>query len=157
LKTIPGNEMANSTSAARQIATVGVGSVTVANMPSAWSGTIVVDVGEANPPFEIRGESISASIAGVTLTGTFPSTVVAGDWITLTGYSAVAQIPDICYPLLAQAGALRILETWPDAGGIKVVQERYDRLKNELFDTMSQRVEGAPQSFARDYTSLDAV
>lgn len=151
------NEMVNSTSAARQVATVGSGSITVATMPSAWSGTVTLDVIDDQPPFELLGEAVSATVSGVTLTGTFPSTIAAGDWVNLTGYSAVAMVPDIVYPLLAQSAALRILETWPDAGGLKVVQDRFARMKNELFDFMSQRVEGAPQSFARSGSVLDVV
>jgi hypothetical protein len=72
-----------------------------------------------------------------------------GDWFALTGKSPIPQIPDIVIQLLAQTTAMKILETYPDAGGMQAVGNRLAQMYTRLENILTQRVEGAPVSIAR--------
>ena len=150
------NELTLITSA-RQVVTVGTGSVTVASIPSSWTMAPTLDVIQSTPQFRAKGEAIATTIIGTTITGTFPADIAVGDWLALTGYSPVAQIPDICYPYLAQSAALKVLETYPDAGGLAAVGKKLQLIMARLEQVMTTRVEGAPQSFGRNDSALDFV
>ena len=142
---------------ARQVVTIGTGNVTVASVPTAWGSSPTLDVVQSTPQFRAKGEAVSTTVLGTTVTGTFPADIAVGDWLSLTGYAPVAQIPDICYPYLAQSAALKVLETYPDAGGLNAVGAKLKVIRERLDEIMKERIEGAPQSFGRNNSALDYV
>jgi hypothetical protein len=58
---------------------------------------------------------------------------------------------------LAQSAALKVLETYPDAGGLAAVGSKLKVIRERLDEIMKERIEGAPQSFGRNNSALDYV
>jgi hypothetical protein len=142
------------------IATVAPGSkqVTITTMPTGWGSSNTVDVIQAKPQFRILGEDAAITISGNTLTfADYPTGVAVGDLVSLAGESVIPTIPFQVFPLLAQAAALKILETYPDMEGIAACSAKYKQLDQELSSLFKSRVKGSPVRMVPSRTPFDYV
>lgn len=113
--------------------------VTVAAVPSGWTqGSTIIDIINNVPQFtSLSDDNLITTIAGTSITLTaLPTTVVAGQWLCPMGTTCVPQIPLELYPLLINAGCLRVFVSMQNANGFntmsKVVSAQLDDAKTLL-------------------------
>lgn len=113
--------------------------VTVAAVPSGWTqGSTIIDIVNNLPQFTSQSDdNLITTIAGTSITLTsLPATVVTGQWLCPQGTTCVPQLPLELYPLLINAGCLRVFTSMQNANGFntmsKVVAAQMDDAKTLL-------------------------
>jgi hypothetical protein len=138
-------------SACAQVTAIVGNNVTVTNIPSTFSTSVLYDMMSNTPNFNaLQDNSVCTAISSLTMTFTsLPVdtlgnvTLKAGDWICLTGQSPVAQIPfSPGYDLLLQLAAAKCLEIHGDTQGFNVAMSQAADMKNYLLSVLSPRVDG---------------
>ena len=139
--------------------------VTLANADTTWTAATLFDIIPNSPQFTSRQDNQTVSAVSVpvggpyTLTfsspGTDPTTGLAlpalpvglavGDWVCPALMSCVPQIPYDMFPLLAQRGAIKILEALGDTQNIQIAERRYADMAADFARTVSPRVDGTPK------------
>lgn len=147
--------------------------VTLANADTTWTSATTFDIIPNSPQFTSRqdGQTVSAvsvpSGGPYTLTfsspGTNPTTSVAypalptglvvGDWVCPALMSCVPQIPYDMFPLLAQRGAIKILEALGDPQNLTVAERRYQDMAVDFARTVSPRIDGTPKKMVNRSTA----
>lgn len=143
--------------------------VTLANVDTTWTSSTTFDIIPNSPQFTSRqdGQTISninTSTKQLTFTspGTNPTTGVAypalptglvvGDWVCPVLMSCIPQIPYDMFPLLAQRGAIKILEALGDTQNLTVAERRYQDMAVDFARTVSPRVDGTPKKIVNRNT-----
>lgn len=113
--------------------------VTVAAIPTGWTAnTTIIDVINNVPQFTaLSDDNLITGIAGTTITLTdCPSTIAVGQWLCPMGVTCVPQLPVELYPLLINAGCLRVFTSMQNANGFntmsKVVSAQIEDAKTLL-------------------------
>ncbi len=113
--------------------------VTVSSVPAGWTqGSTIIDVINNVPQFTaLTDDNLITNISGTSITLTScPSTVAIGQWLCPMGTTCVPQIPLELYPLLINAGCLRVFTSMQNANGFntmaKVVAAQMDDAKTLL-------------------------
>lgn len=113
--------------------------VTVSAVPAGWTqNSTIVDVINNLPQFTSQSDdNLITNISGTSITLTvLPTTIVKGQWICPQGTTCVPQLPLELYPLLINAGCLRIFTSMQNANGFntmsKVVSAQMDDAKTLL-------------------------
>lgn len=139
--------------------------VTLSQADLTWVASTTFDIIPNSPQFTSRqdGQTVSAVSlpAGgpYTLTfsspGTNPTTGQAypalpvglsvGDWVCPALMSCIPQIPYDMFPLLAQRGAIKILEAMGDTQNLTVAERRYQDMAVDFARTVSPRIDGTPK------------
>jgi hypothetical protein len=139
--------------------------VTLSSADTTWTNATTFDVIPNSPQFTSRmdGQTVSAVSlpAGgpYTLTfssaGTNPTTnqpypnlpvgLAIGDWVCPALMSCVPQIPYDMFPLLAQRGAIKILEAMGDTQNLTIAERRYQDMAVDFARTVSPRIDGTPK------------
>lgn len=136
------------TSDAGQITAINTGTnvVTLDNAPSSWTTSTTFDVVQSAPPYHTRGEDQGISaLAGFDLTfDSLPSTMQVGDWVAESGYAPLAQIPFEAQKLLAQRGAMKLLESMNDDRGFKNASVVYEDMVTKFRQLLTPRTDGTP-------------
>lgn len=123
--------------------------VTLSQADTSWTTATTFDVIPNSPQFTSRVDD--QTVTGVSLptggpyTLTFsslPTGLAAGDWVCPATLSPIPQIPFDMFPLLAQRGAIKILEALGDTQNISVAERRYQDMAADFARTVSPRVEG---------------
>lgn len=137
--------------------------ITCASVPSDWTTSLLIDIIPNSPQFTALQEdgTITAVTTGtggtVTLT-TLPTdsegnySLAVGDWICPATMSPIPQIPYDMFPLLAQRGAIRILESLGDGQNLQVAERRYQDMAVDFARTVSPRIEGTPKKIVNRNT-----
>lgn len=134
------------------------GDVTLSNCPSVWTTTLAFDIIPNAPQFTSRGDDAAISaINTTTKVLTFSdldlvADMVVGDWVAPAGLSPIPQIPYGMFPLLAQRGAIRILESMDNTQALQVAERRYQDMAADFARTVSPRVEGTPKKIVNRNT-----
>lgn len=115
------------TDKAAVVTSVSLGDVSVASVPSTLVTGRSADfvAGYAGHYLKAMDKTIT-NISGNVIsfaTADVPSSLVAGDYISLAGYSPVMQLPDECYPYLETETCYRILQAISDYEGAKFLME----------------------------------
>ncbi len=137
--------------------------VTCTTVPSDWTTALTVDVIPNRPQFTALQEdgTITGVVTGAAGTVTFTAlptdplgnyTMQVGDWICPATMSPIPQIPYDMFPLLAQRGALRILESLGDSQNLQVAERRYQDMAADFARTVSPRIEGTPKKIVNRNT-----
>lgn len=142
-----------STDDAGQISTIDTvtGDVVLTNCPAEWTTSTTFDIIPNAPQFTSRGDDAAISaIDTVTKVLTFSdldlvADMEVGDWVAPAMLSPIPQIPYGMFPLLAQRGAIRILESMGDTQNLQVAERRYADMAADFARTVSPRVEGTPK------------
>lgn len=130
--------------------------VTCATVPSDWTSSLIIDVIPNSPQFTALQEdgTITAVTTGASGSVTFTTlptdsagnyTMAVGDWVCPVNMSPIPQIPFDMFPLLAQRGAIRILESMGDGQNLQVAERRYQDMAADFARTVSPRVDGTPK------------
>ncbi len=124
--------------------------VTVNNVPSDWTTSLVFDIVKGTPAFVSKGDDLAISAVN-SLTGeiTFsalPSTVVVGDWVAVANTSPIPQIPYQMFPFLAQCVATKCLEGLADLEPLEAAQRKQERMKEDLLKMLQPRDMGNVQT-----------
>ncbi len=111
-----------------QILTVNSGTkvVTVSAAPTGWTAnSTIIDVINNVPQFtSLSDDNLIANISGTSITLTScPSTVAIGQWLCPMGTTCVPQIPLELYPLLINAGCLRVFTAMQNANGFNTMSK----------------------------------
>lgn len=113
--------------------------VTVSAVPSGWTqGSTIIDVINNLPQFTSQSDdNLITNISGTSITLTsLPTTVIPGQWLCPQGTTCVPQLPLELYPLLINAGCLRVFTSMQNANGFntmsKVVAAQMDDAKTLL-------------------------
>lgn len=137
-------------SAAAKVTAVdsGTGVVTVSGKPLSWTTGERLCCVAGGPGFPLRFEMRAATaIGGASVTFASVAGIVVGDYLAPEGDSPIAQIPVEARPLLAQAAAVKVLESLRDPG-ITNAQAKYKEIHDGFLGTYSPRVEQAPKKIS---------
>ena len=151
---IPPGLMVPTTDAA-VVQSINVDDVTVVSIPSVLTIGRDIDfiAGQAgNSCLGIDAEILN--ITGNTLTfatGTVPTDLAAGDYISIAQTSPVLQIPDDAVPYLVTLTAMEMLGAISDYDGMERLKETRDDQKKNLMLLLEPRAEGEPIPLINDY------
>lgn len=137
------------TSQAAQVQSVTTGQVVVTAVPAEITTSCCIDFIQGKQGNAILAmDKIVTGIAGTTLSfaaADIPSTLQAGDWISVSETSPVIQLPDVCYSLLESYLAQRILQAIGDFEAAAAFEGKIAEEKNNVRLAMAQRIEGEPK------------
>lgn len=110
-------------------------SITVSSVPANITTGSVVDLIQGiSGNWFIKIDMTVTNVSGNILsfaTGTVPTTLAVGDWVSIAGTSPVIQLPDECYPYLETETCLRVLNSISDYEGAKALMaDAKEELKN---------------------------
>ena len=83
--------------------------------------------------------------------------IIVGDYITLAEQSPVPNIPTEMHPVLAQAGAIHILEALGDTEALSNAQRRMDKMSKSVQNLVDDRVELSPKKIKPRHNALSSV
>jgi hypothetical protein len=139
-----------STMNAGQITAIVGNVVTVDNIPSDWTSSLVFDIIKGTPAFVSKGDDLvvtNVNIGSLQITfSALPSTVVVGDWVAVAGTSPIAQIPIQLMPYLAQATAHQALAGMTDSAAWQESKDRLALMKEDLLKMLQPRDMGNVQT-----------
>lgn len=135
------------------------GNVLSGNAPSSWTTSSTVDLIEENPGFDTfdvdRALSAVSSGVSVTLSVAPPSDLAVGDWVALSWYTPVIQLPLELHSPLSWAVASAVREQIGDTAAAERFAQRAAAGVERAKNVMAPRVKGIskkihnPQSFLR--------
>lgn len=116
------------------------------NGDGTWTTSTTFDIIPNSPQFTSRGDdqtitAIDNTLNTITMTS-LPTDLSVGDWVCPATLSCVPQIPYDLFPLLAQRGVIRALETLGDQANLQVAERRYQDMATDFARTVSPRVNG---------------
>lgn len=137
------------TTAAGLISTISTGSnyVTVSSIPSDWDNGDTYDLirqDGASEPLAIDQAATTVASTTITFTATMPTALRVNDYVALAGQSPIPQIPAELRPVLAQAVAVRMLESMM-LPGVDFAKKTLDREIQTATALLTQRVQGEPK------------
>jgi hypothetical protein len=80
--------------------------------------------------------------------------IIVGDYVTIAEQSPVPNIPTEMHPVLAQAGAIQLLEALGDTEGLTNAQRRLDKMTKAVQSLVDDRVELAPKKIKPRHSTL---
>jgi hypothetical protein len=130
---------------AGQILAINGNVATLDNVPTTWTTSTVVDVISNTPHFSsIADDKTITLISGFDVTfSAIPAAAAVGDWVAVSGYSPIPQIPVETHLLLAQYGAAKTLEAMGDGEGVQIALAKAEAMKKDFLMIVSPRVEGS--------------
>lgn len=125
--------------------------ITISNVPSSWTAGTAVCCVAGKPGFRLRFASQEiVALSSPTIQLEDVSDIEVGDWICLEGETTIAQVPVEAHPVLAQAAAIKCLEALGDRAGMKVAQEKYDRVRENFINMVAPRVDNEPKKIVNN-------
>lgn len=100
-----------------------------------------IDISSKNSPFNTVLNVQVSSVTSTTIVVPLNSEGQIGDYISLEGYSAFAQIPQEIVSLLVQATIVKIMESMGDYNGFQAAIATYQQMENDNRILLSQRTE----------------
>ncbi len=132
-----------------QVTTINTGTGVISlstNGDGTWTTATLFDVIPNSPQFTSREDDMAITAIDNTLNtitvATLPTGLVVGDWICPAQMSCVPQIPYDMFPLLAQRGVIRCLETLGDTQNLQIAERRYQDMAVDFARTVSPRIQG---------------
>jgi hypothetical protein len=136
-------------SSAALVTVVNDPNVTVSNVPSTIITGSVIDFvqGKSGSSLYAIDETIT-NVSGTTITfgaGVIPSSLAAGDYISLAGYSPVINfVPNECYSLIEGLVAQRVLKAIGDFEGARDIAEDIAEDIKNIKMLLEPRIDGEP-------------
>lgn len=122
--------------------------VTVGAAPTSWTTSNIFDFVKGIPPFYSLGDDQPITMIGantLTFTNDLPAGLEVGDWVALNSESPIPQLQYEGHPLLAQRGAIKVLEALGDAAGLQAAKQEYAQLHKDFFILINPRVDEEPK------------
>lgn len=112
-----------------------------------WTTSTTFDLIPNSPQFTSLGDDLTISAINtstnvLTFTDTLPEDLAVGDWVCPATLSCVPQIPYDMFPLLAQRGVIKALESLGDNQGLQVAERQYQDMAADFARTVSPRIAG---------------
>lgn len=131
--------------------------LTCTTVPSDWTTALLIDLIPNTPQFTSLQDSgtitgVVTGANGTVTVSTLPSGLAVGDWICPQFMSPIPQIPYDMFPLLAQRGAIKILEALGDTQNLQIAERRYQDMAADFARTVSPRIEGTPKKIVNRNT-----
>lgn len=126
------------------------GNVLTASIPTTWTTADTFDIVRGTSGFSLKGLDLAASQVNptdITITGTLPSDVAVGDWISLAGEACFPYAPSDAHQLLVQLTVVSCLEALGDQTNLGPAMARAQALKEGLKAIVPNRVQGSPRKF----------
>lgn len=131
---------------AGQIEVIAGNVLTLSNVPTDWATGTMLNGIYGIPGFEtVANDREITNIASLDVTVDDVTGLTVGDWVSLQGYSPIAQIPVEAQQLLVQATALEILKSLGDTEGYQKLEIEYQTMVKYVMDVLSPRVDGSPK------------
>ena len=129
------------TSNCAKITAIGVNTVTCTSVPSTWTNSSVVDFIPSYLPYTPYGlnTAVTGISSGVVTFAALPSAVAIGDWLALSEYTPIPEIPFEFQPLLAQLGVCRGLEATGDSQGLQNASAMVDKYRKAAVGLITPR------------------
>ena len=89
--------------------------------------------------------SIVTATKTLTMTAAIPDGTAVGDWVSLAGDSPIPQIPYEVHNILAQRGAIKVLESLGDASGLQAAADVYTDMVDKFKITVTPRADDSPK------------
>lgn len=118
--------------------------ITIDNLPNAaWTVNFELDIIQSYPGYEsvLDGAVVLNQIGNVLTLDRISQKISAGDWVSAAGYACVAQMPETAYPLLAQLGSVKFLESFGKQVEMQAAQAKYNEMKNQFMNMLQPRAE----------------
>lgn len=113
---------------------------------SIQAGTLMDLVKSTAQPVVIDYDLALINVSGATVTlPSLPSDLVVGDYMSLAGQTPVLCLPEECQQVLAQAVAVRVMESQGDQAALQIAQANLDRKIKAMQAIMMPRIEGETQ------------
>lgn len=131
--------------------------VTCSSILSSWdANSDTFDLVKAVNPYTILANNETVTISGNDITfSDLPDDLSIGDYVSLNGYSPVANIPEECQSLLARAATITVLEAiGADSDSVQMAVGKYKQLEERVMKLLSHRVQGEYQTINTDDTML---
>lgn len=130
--------------------------VTVDAVPSTFTTSTPLDFIQAKSGNRIYTMDKTPTVVGPTsltfATGDIPTTLVAGDYIALAGYSPVVNlVPDTAKPYLETCLAKRVLKAAGDYEGARELDDDIKEEKDALLKILEPRIDGEPTVIINRY------
>jgi hypothetical protein len=126
------------------------GNVLTASIPTGWDTSDTFDLVQGSSGYVLKGADFAASQVNsgdITLTGTLPSDLAVGDYISLSGESCFPHIPADAHQLLVQLTVVSCLEAMGDQTNLPIAAQRAQSLKQAFGMLLMSRIQGAPRKF----------
>ncbi len=119
-------------------------------MPSDWTTTLTFDIQNGQPQFQPKGDDLTVSNVDIGLSqmtfDSLPSTVVVGDWISVSNTSVIPQIPYQLFPYLAQCVANLCMAGMADSEPYQDGVRKLALMKEDLLKLLQPRDMGNVQT-----------
>lgn len=116
------------------------------NGDGTWTTATTFDVIPNAPQFTSRQDDMAITAidntANTITVSTIPTGLIVGDWICPAQMSCIPQIPYDMFPLLAQRGVIRCLESLGDSQNLQIAERKYQDMAADFARTVSPRVNG---------------
>ncbi len=131
-----------------QITSFDATTVTCASLPSAWVATDTIDfipkTASQATPYGL--DSAITNVASTTLTfASVPSATAVGDWLALSEYTPIPEVPFEFQPVLAQAAVCKALEAIKDLTGLKSAAEKLMIYEKAAIGLITPRDQNGPK------------
>lgn len=114
--------------------------VSVSAVPSAWAVGDLFNAESPISPFPTDAEGLElTAINGNTLTFDTVTGIAVGDWICADGETVIPPVMIEAHGLLAQATAVKMLESMDNAGSFERAQKKYDKQADSFLTLLSPR------------------
>jgi len=145
-------------SSAATVSTTGATTITTtATVPSAWGTSESVDIIDSLSPYDSLGDDLagtSIATTNVTISAGVPSTVKAGDYVSLEGTTPVPQIPDAVRPVLVLATMRGCLDAAGDNEDAAKAEAQLNRQSARIGGLIEPRVTGERPVVVNRYSAL---
>lgn len=133
------------------------GDVTIDNCPTTWTTSTTFDIIPNAPQFTSRVDDAAITAINTTtkilrFSTTNAALMSVGDWVCPATMSPIPQIPYDMFPLLAQRGALKILDALGDTQNLQIAERRYQDMAVDFARTVSPRIDGTPKKIVNRNT-----
>lgn len=137
------------TSECARVTGITTNTLTIA-VPTGWDTSDTFDLVQGSSGFVLKGMDYSASqvnAGDIVLSGTMPTDLTVGDYVTLSGESCFPHIPADAHQLLVQLTVVSCLEAMGDQSNLAIAIQRAQSLKQAFTMLLSNRIQGAPRKF----------
>lgn len=128
------------------------GNVLTVTTPTGWTTANTFDLVKGRGRFEplaIDQAASSVTSSAITLSGTAPSTLVVGDWVTLAEETCFPFLPPELHPALAQLAAAQALMALGDMQNGSAMEQKGQQMLLSAQSLIKTRVQGEPKALSR--------
>ena len=153
------NEVVANNSAGQIISiNTGTNQVTLSNVPTTWTTSNTFDAIDSQPGFDNQASNLTAStISAPVLTLGSVEGLEINDWVAISGFSPIPQIPKNAFKIVEQAAAVKCLEAMGKAGKAQIAEGKLQQYMQAFSKTIAPRSKGKAQVISANGQGLYQV